>query len=310
MIEDEKNIPPVSDPDKKPVHSPDSSRVTEDSDLAAPVAKGGKKTETKKTKGEGEGIISAVLWAAVIALIVRSLLFEPFSIPSGSMFPTLKIGDYLFVQKYAYGYSKYSFPLALIDFEGRVMESYPERGDIVVFRKPQQESIDYIKRVIGLPGDEIQMTAGKLYINDERVPRDFVGIETIKEGSVRQAYQKYIESLPDGPDHYIYEISDNEALDATPKFVIPDGYFFAMGDNRDASLDSRAVNSVGFVPVENLIGRASFFFFSMEPIGPVCHKTGTLASVRRVGCKLVKIPTHIRYSRIFRPVQNMMHEEK
>lgn len=308
MSDEKKNIPPVSDPDKKPHSGADTRNTTEDGTLAAPL-KGKKKNKGENGKSEGEGIISAVLWAAVIALVVRSFLFEPFSIPSGSMFPTLKIGDYLFVQKYAYGYSKYSFPLALINFEGRVMESYPERGDIVVFRKPRQEHIDYIKRVIGLPGDEIQMTDGELYINDERVPRDFVGIETIKEGSVRQAYQKYIESLPGGPDHYIYEISDDEALDATPKFVIPDGYFFAMGDNRDASLDSRAVNSVGFVPVENLIGRAGFFFFSMEPVSPGCEKTGTFATVRSIGCKVIKIPTHIRYSRVFRPVQNMMEED-
>lgn len=273
--------------------------------LSAPARKPAAKPSEKH---EGEGIFTAILWAAVIALVVRSFLFEPFSIPSGSMYPTLKVGDYLFVEKYSYGYSKYSFPLALIDFEGRFFESYPERGDITVFRKPGQESIDYIKRVIGLPGDEVQMREGILYINDERVPRDYIGMETVTENGVRQVYQKYIESLPEGPDHFIYEISDLEALDSTTRFILPEGYFFAMGDNRDASLDSRAVASVGFIPVENLVGRASFFFFSMEPIGPECHRGGRFAVARSLGCKLIRLPSHIRYSRIFRPVHNMMDQ--
>lgn len=258
---------------------------------------------TVKTKEkESDGFLNAVLWAAVIAIIVRTLLFEPFSIPSGSMFPTLKIGDYLFVQKYKYGYSKYSFPLGLLDFDGRIMETYPERGDIVVFRKPYQEKIDYIKRVIGLPGDEVRMIDGHLHINGEAVPKDFLGLETITENGMRQTYHKYIEELPNGVDHYIYEISDEEPLDHTPNFTIPEGYFFAMGDNRDASLDSRAVANVGFIPVENLVGRAAFFFFSIEPMGYECAKSGSFATLRKAGCYLVNIPTHIRYDRIFRPV--------
>ena len=258
---------------------------------------------------EGESLFNAILWAAVIAIVVRSLLFEPFSIPSGSMFPTLKIGDYLFVKKYSYGYSKYSFPLGLIDFDGRIFEDLPDRGDIVVFRKPHQEGIDYIKRVIGLPGDEIQMKEGKLYINDQRVPEDMIGMETITENGERFTYQKYIEDLPNGPEHFIYEISDDQPLDNTQRFVIPEGYFFAMGDNRDASLDSRVIDNVGFVPVENLIGKAAFFFFSMEPIGDACDKTGTLKMLRSLGCKALKLPGHIRYGRILRPVQNMMTDD-
>jgi signal peptidase I len=258
--------------------------------------------ETEDEK-ESDGLLNAILFAAIIAIVVRSFLFEPFSIPSGSMFPTLKVGDYLFVSKYSYGYSKYSFPLGVIDFDGRIFEKSPERGDIVVFRKPYQEHIDYIKRVIGLPGDEIQMIDGQLHINGKLVPRDFIGMETISEDGVKQTYFKYIQNPPDTDIyHNIYELSDEEALDFTTRFKIPEGYFFAMGDNRDESLDSRAVASVGFVPMENLVGRASFFFFSVEPSAHKCQSEGSLALMKNMFCKIFYLPTNIRYERIFRPV--------
>lgn len=268
----------------------------------APVNKTKPHVEKKEKKEDSDSFLNAILWAAVIALVVRTFLFEPFSIPSESMYPNLKVGDYLFVKKYEYGYGKYSFPLGLFDFEGRIMEDMPDRGDIAVFRKPYQEHIDYIKRVIGLPGDTIKMTDGMLYINDERVPRDFIGMDTVNEQGMLQTYHRYIESLPDGPEHYIYEVSDEGPLDYTPRFTVPEGYFFAMGDNRDESQDSRVIAEVGFVPVENLVGKAGFFFFSFEPIGDECIKSGSMETLRKVGCILTKIPSHIRYDRLFRPV--------
>ncbi len=268
------------------------------------------KKQNSDAEKETDGFLNAVLWAAVIAIIVRTFLFEPFSIPSESMYPNLKVGDYLFVKKYTYGYGKYSFPLGLVDFEGRIFEDYPERGDIVVFRKPYQEHIDYIKRVVGLPGDEIRMIDGKLHINGELLPKDFLGLETVSEDGKKQTYHKYIESLPDGPDHYLYELSDEEPLDHTPSFTVPEGYFFAMGDNRDASLDSRAFTSVGFVPVENLVGKAAFFFFSIEPMSYECAKSGDFSTLRKIGCYIVNIPTHIRYDRLLRPVHRDVEENQ
>lgn len=201
-----------------------------------------------------------VFWAIVIALVFRSFLFEPFSIPSGSMIPTLKVGDYLFVSKYSYGYSRYSFPFGIIPFSDRLFGREPERGDVIVFRKPGDESIDYIKRLVGLPGDEIYVREGILHINGAPVTRrlepDMQG-EHIPFG--RPAII-YTETLPEGRAHLIQEYSDNDRMDNTPPRVVPDGHYFFMGDNRDNSRDSRA--EVGFVPAENLVGRAEFLFFS------------------------------------------------
>lgn len=263
---------------------------------------------TDDAQKDTDSFLNAILWAAVIALVVRSFLFEPFSIPSGSMFPTLKVGDYLFVSKYSYGYGQYSFPLGLIKFDGRIFEKTPERGDIAVFRRPYEEDIDYIKRIIGLPGDRIQMIDGQLHINGQLIARDFIGLETLTENDTKQTYHKYIQSLPDTDvSHHIYELSDDEPLDFTTQFKVPKGYFFAMGDNRDESLDSRAVASVGFVPFENLIGKASFFFFSVEPIGNKCHKSGALKIIKSLACKIFYLPTHIRYNRVFKPVHRSVN---
>ena len=199
----------------------------------------------------------------LIALVVRTVAFEPFNIPSGSMKPTLLVGDYLFVSKYSYGYSRYSLPFSPDIFDGRILDSLPEQGDVVVFKLPRDTSLDYIKRVIGLPGDRIQMIDGILHINGTAVERTEVGLTTYTKGNgIQKTVMEYIETLPNGVQHAIYEESDTMPLDRTQEWVVPEGHFFAMGDNRDDSLDSRA--TVGFVPFENLVGRAEFIFYSTD----------------------------------------------
>jgi signal peptidase I len=259
----------------------------------------------KKEKDDAVELLKAMVFAAVIALVIRSFLFEPFNIPSGSMFPTLLVGDYLFVEKYSYGYSRYSFPLDVIPFAGRIMERAPERGDITVFRQPLKPDVDYIKRIIGLPGDRIRVTGGRLFINDEMVMRDFVGTESLPDQGAFTVFSKYVETLPNGVKHHIYELSDQGPLDETSEYVVPEGFYFAMGDNRDQSLDSRVQSEVGFVPAENLIGRAAFIFFSTEGIEGKCVKEGMLAAMKMVGCALIEYPKAIRYSRFFRRVHKL-----
>ncbi len=208
-----------------------------------------------------------LFWALMIALGIRAFWFEPYNIPSGSMIPTLLVGDYLFITKYDYGYSRHSFPFSLpIIPSGRIFEKMPKQGDIVIFRMtPEiqptlQTSIDYIKRVIALPGDTVQMKNGRLYINDVLVERTKIGEEKMKlEAGKEITYTKYIETLPNGIQHVIFEINDNLQADNTEKMTVPDGYFFAMGDNRDNSLDCRFF---GPVPLVNLEGKARFIFYS------------------------------------------------
>jgi signal peptidase I len=216
----------------------------------------------KKQEGFWE-TVRTMIYAILMAVVVRTFLFEPFNIPSGSMIPTLLVGDYLFVSKYSYGYSRHSFPFSLVPMSGRIFEHEPARGDVVVFKYPRDNKTDYIKRVIGLPGDRIQMQDGRLFINGTLVSRekvdDFVYRDTA--GSVLRALQ-YKETLPGGKVHYILEDGDNRRYDNTPEVTVPEGHYFMMGDNRDHSADSRA--DVGFVPAENLVGRAEFLFFSTD----------------------------------------------
>lgn len=230
-------------------------------------------TKTKKAqkapltpKGEISEFAKTAIIAVLLALLIRTFLYEPFNIPSGSMLPTLLVGDYLFVSKPAYGYSAHSFPFGMAKFEGRIMEGQPRRGDVVVFKLPSNPSIDYIKRVIGLPGDTVQVIRGRLYINGEQVQRDPVGLVQNEENKdyIKRTTMEYIETLPGGVMHRIYEEGDNEDLDNTPEYKVPENHYFMMGDNRDNSMDSRVSSLVGFVPYENLVGRADILFFSVE----------------------------------------------
>ncbi|MCT4552727.1 MAG: signal peptidase I [Alphaproteobacteria bacterium] len=259
-----------------------------------------------------------VLCALFLAIFIRSFFCEIFFIPSGSMYPGLVVGDHILVSKYSYGYSRYSFPLSLPLFEGRLLDNdLPARGDKIVFRHPKDngEKIDYIKRLVGFPGDKIQVVGGRLYINGEVVDRKYVGeflivnlpksekgekllsfkndfgtfeivdnktlIRDGKELKLNEdynitywdqdscsrlcgvaKYKKYLETMPNGHQHYIVENSDSDFMDNTEVFNVPDGHYFFMGDNRDNSQDSRFLEKVGYVPAENLIGRAELVLYS------------------------------------------------
>jgi signal peptidase I len=211
--------------------------------------------------------IKTIVYAIIIAIVVRTFAYEPFNIPSGSMIPTLLIGDYLFVSKTSYGYSKHSLPFSLPLIPGRVLYDSPERGDVFVFKTPADNKTDFIKRLIGLPGDKIQVKTGLLHINGKAVTRrrieDFVDRDHY--GNSRRT-PRFIETLPNGVQHHILEADgDTSHFDNTKVFTVPEDHFFAMGDNRDNSSDSRAF---GFVPKENLVGRAEFLFFSIDDAKP------------------------------------------
>ncbi|HWU26858.1 MAG TPA: signal peptidase I [Rhizomicrobium sp.] len=225
--------------------------------------------------------VKTVAYALLIALVIRTFLFQPFNIPSGSMEATLLVGDYLFVEKFAYGYSRYSFPWGLGPIpHGRVWEgSGPKRGDVVVFKLPSDNSTDYIKRVIGLPGDRIQIIDGQIYLDDKPVTR--VPVEDyIDKDPLGMPYhvKRYRETLPGGKSYYVLARDPSLQQNNTGVFVVPAGHYFMMGDNRDNSLDSRfwpvgepflhdAEGGVGYVPAQNLVGKAEFIFFSND--GPL-----------------------------------------
>ncbi len=208
-----------------------------------------------------------LVYALGIALIIRTFLFQPFNIPSGSMEGTLLVGDYLFVEKYAYGYSRYSFPFNLGPFSGRIFASQPHRGDVIVFKMPNQTSPDYlkdyIKRVIGLPGDRVQMINGVLWLNGKPVPKvrvqDYVEYD---EAGLEHHVAQYRETLPGGKSYLVLDRYPDGSEDNTQLFVVPKDNYFMMGDNRDDSDDSRL--DVGFVPAPNLEGKALFRFFSTD----------------------------------------------
>lgn len=236
----------------------------------------------KKSEGGLVETIKTIFWALLIAGVFRTLFFQPFWIPSGSMKDTLLIGDFLFVNKMAYGYSRYSCPFAACPIEGRLFGSEPERGDVVVFRHPTR-GVDFIKRVVGLPGDKVQVVNGVLQINGTPVKladggqftevKDLQGpqglIPRCANDPVGQGgtciKDRRIETLPNGRSHSILNITDNWVADNTPVFTVPEGEYFFMGDNRDNSEDSRfaaAAGGLGFVPAEFLVGRADRVMFS------------------------------------------------
>lgn len=247
-------------------------------------------SDHKNAEQEWMELFKTALWAVILAVTIRAVAYEPFNIPSGSMKPTLLVGDYLFVSKFSYGYSRYSFPLGLDLFPGRVWASDPERGDVIVFKLPSDNKTDYIKRIVGLPGDTVQVRQGRLYINGEIVKRELIGQETVTDrfGS-SHVTTKYLETLPNGRTHYIYEDSDNMPLDNTAVYTVPEGHYFAMGDNRDNSQDSRVGHLVGPIPFENIVGEAQILFFSTNGRAHIWE--------------FWKWPITVRYDRLF----NLIH---
>ncbi|WP_448952971.1 signal peptidase I [Labrys neptuniae] len=226
----------------------------------------GASQKTSKDGGIVE-LIKIIVHALIIALVVRTALFQPFNIPSGSLIPTLLVGDYVMVSKYSYGWSRYSVPfISGILPSGRLWAGEgPQRGDIAVFKLPKDNSTDFIKRVIGLPGDRIQMREGRLYINGTLVDRMQDGTYQVKDEYGRDVQvPKYIETLPNGVKHEVIEISgDKGYYDNTDEYVVPPGNYFMMGDNRDNSDDSRDLNAVGYVPLDNFVGKGQIIFFSV-----------------------------------------------
>lgn len=243
--------------------------------------------ESEKKKGGAlSETVSVIIQALILAVVVRTLLFQPFTIPSGSMLPNLLVGDYLFVSKYSYGYSRYSFPYAPNLFEGRIWKGEPERGDVVVFKLPRDPRVDYIKRLVGMPGDRIQMIDGVLHINGAPVKREAAGTWTPDNGG--PAIPVYVETLPNGVTYKTLDINPRSEGDNTAVFEVPKDHYFFMGDNRDNSLDSRwsaQQHGVGFVPYENLVGPARVIFFSVD------NNAHPLA--------IWRWPSDMRWSRIF-----------
>lgn len=206
-------------------------------------------------------IIAAPILGGLAALVIRTAAFEPYNIPSASMLPTLRVGDHVLVSKYSYGYSKHSFPLSLGPFDGRIFGTEPARGDIAVFKLPSDNRTDYIKRIVGLPGDRIRMVFGVLHINDQPVGRR--RIEDYLSPSLKVGAAQYVETLP-SDRHYrvIEEPGGLGMLDNTAEFLVPKGHYFVLADNRDNAADSRVMNQIGFVPAENLIGRLEVIFWN------------------------------------------------
>ena len=245
-------------------------------------------SKAKAKSGGWAENIKTIVYAGLIAIGIRTILYEPFNIPSGSMIPTLLVGDYLFVSKYSYGYSHFSLPFAPDLFSGRIFGGLPKRGDVAVFKYPRDTSVDYIKRIVGLPGDRIQVTHGQLYINGTEVPRQAAGDFVTDDSGIHMVLRRYLETLPGGVEHYILKATDEGEMNNTPEYVVPPDHVFAMGDNRDNSADSRFMNGVGFVPVENLVGRAEILFFSVDAEYP--------------WWEVWEWPFEIRWNRLFRPI--------
>lgn len=220
-----------------------------------------------------------IFLAVLLATFVRSVAYEPFSIPSGSMKSNLLIGDYVFVSKYSYGYSRYSFPFGIPFFSGRIMEKKPQRGDVVVFRYPPNPRIDYIKRIIGLPGDKVQVKDGAVLINGKQLPRRRVDdFSDLTENNVVLTIPRFIETLPEGKEVTILKQHGTYMTNNTLEFDVPEGNYFMMGDNRDNSRDSRF--EVGFVPAENLVGKAEIIWFSTDGTASLLNPVSWFSAMR------------------------------
>jgi signal peptidase I len=245
------------------------------------------KAEKKAGKNELRETVIVIVEALLIALVFRTFVYQPFSIPTASMQSTMMIGDYFVASKFTWGYGKYSFPVP-IPFNGRILGREPDRGDVAVFRNDITNE-DWIKRVIGMPGDRIQVKQGVLHINGTPVQRELVGTAMDTDSFMSSVpVNVYRETLPNGVSHIIQEITDNGPLDNTGEYVVPAGHYFMMGDNRDRSQDSRVLSAVGYVPADNLIGKADARFFSIKDnIAP---------------WKLWEWPANVRWDRMFQPV--------
>ena len=243
---------------------------------------------TKGKKNSFFGNLKSIFIAIFIALLIRSFIFEPFNIPSGSMKPNLLVGDFIFVSKYSYGFSKHSLPFSIPLIPGKIFSNTPERGDVVVFKTPENNRTDYIKRVIGLPGDKIEIKNGIIFINGSEILRkklnDFIDTDNKSSNKRVRMYNEYFFNK----EINILDITDNGIVDNTQLFNVPENHFFVMGDNRDNSQDSRFISTVGFIPYENLVGKAQFIFFSLE-------------NARFL--QIWKWPNSIRYERIFQKIQ-------
>ncbi|MBR0832978.1 signal peptidase I [Bradyrhizobium manausense] len=213
-------------------------------------------------------LLVPVLWSPLI--LFRYVLFQPFNIPSGSMMPTLVVGDYVFAAKYTYGYGRYSFPFAPSFISGRFRAADPAYGDVVIFRSPRDTKTDYVKRVVGLPGDRIQMRQGQLFLNDKPVTR--VALKDVSAsaacgGEAGARAKRWRETMPNGASYITYDCVDNGFADNTEVYTVPPGHFFAMGDNRDNSTDSRFMSVMGFIPMDNLVGKVTRIFWSLDSRG-------------------------------------------
>ncbi|WP_295227554.1 signal peptidase I [uncultured Brevundimonas sp.] len=239
--------------------------TTANQKVYAKTPKGGDQA-TSAASETGE-IFKTIVFALLIAMVLRIFLFQPFTIPSASMEPNLYEGDYIVVSKWSYGFSKHSIPFSPPLFDGRIMGSTPKRGDIVVFKLPRDNKTDFIKRVIGLPGDRIQMIANKLYINDKPVQDVVVSEQEINDIFGPRPVTEVRETLPEGKSFMTQDFGPGNDLDDTPVYEVPAGHYFMMGDNRDNSIDSRVEQSsgVGMVPAENLVGKAQIILFSWKP---------------------------------------------
>ncbi|MBI1366238.1 MAG: signal peptidase I [Alphaproteobacteria bacterium] len=244
-------------------------------------------------KEEAIDLAKTLAYAVAIALVLRFFLFQPFNIPSGSMKPDLLVGDFLFVSKPAYGYSRASliWPLTRLPIHGRILAHEPKRGDVIVFKNRKDGNKDYIKRLIGLPGDEIRMVEGRLYINGKPVKKEFAGMVTATCDGRPAEIPSYRETLDDGVSYIVNECyGDRGPLDNVGPYRVPAGHFFMMGDNRDQSQDSRVIERVGYIPEEDLVGKAERLFFSVDG-----HKARFW--------QVWKWPFAIRYNRIFKAVR-------
>jgi signal peptidase I len=260
--------------------------------------------------GWGAFLLDLLLAAAPLGAIflLRLFVMEPFIVPSGGMVPTLEVGDNFFVSKSGYGYSRFSIPFDLASFPGRVFARLPERGDVVALRLPRDPSVIHVKRIVGLPGDRIQVREGLLYLNDQPVARSPASAYVNEEYGTARPTPQFVETLPNGRSYRILQDGTNGPYDDTPVFEVPPGHVFALGDNRSNSMDSRALSAVGLIPFENLIGPVRYRFFSIRQIGEGGSGATQPVFMDRSYAKhpwqeFWWWPREIRYSRLFTAVE-------